>query len=369
MIPTKSFYPLKILLLLGGILSAGFALGGCIAPPVSPTASPFLSPTPFILPSPPPSRTPAPTLTLFPFPGEPMPFQTIAQSEYPGTGEPYAGQDVRLEVISTLAEAGRLGGWVGRDDTARLAAVDYSSYFVLAVFQGEEPSSGYGIEIREVRRQGDSVALAIQLQTPAPDVIVNAIMTSPYHLVQVEKSGNWGKDVTFNVLQDGENILSISHFIPSVATPAPPSGQELLFETIAQSYSPGTGEPYAGTSIHLEVISTLAEAASLGGWIDPDASNRLAAVDYSHSFVLALFQGNKPTDGYSIEIIRIQRQGDSIALTIRLQTPLPGSSANDVITSPYHLVRVEKSGQWGKDIPFNVLQDGENVLSLSHFVP
>jgi hypothetical protein len=41
-----------------------------------------------------------------------------------------------------------------------------------------------------------------------------ATVTYPYHLVAIEKTGEWAETITFNLVVDQALVLSISHFIP-----------------------------------------------------------------------------------------------------------------------------------------------------------
>lgn len=67
-------------------------------------------------------------------------------------------------------------------------------------------------------------------------------------------------------------------------------------------------------------------------------------VDFEKETVIAYFVGEKPSSGYGVEITAIELQGDpknqELVVTIKEYTPARLSS--DVITQPYHIVRVPK---------------------------
>ena len=66
------------------------------------------------------------------------------------------------------------------------------------------------------------------------------------------------------------------------------------------------------------------------------------AVDFTRSSVIGVFLGTRPTAGISVEITRVERDGDALVVTYRERRPGPGEMAAQMITAPYHLVTVER---------------------------
>lgn len=143
-----------------------------------------------------------------------LPFETIEQRDASGTGQIYKDKQPGLIVITTLEKVANLDALVTSEAQARLQSLNYDAYFVIAVFQGWKPTDGYGIQIERITHLGDKVTVFIRLQEPPPDRKKNDIVTSPYHLVQVQKVGTWARDVTFNAILNGTVIASVSHTIP-----------------------------------------------------------------------------------------------------------------------------------------------------------
>ncbi len=56
---------------------------------------------------------------------------------------------------------------------------------VLAVFMGQQPTGGYAVTIRSVRRAADELVVEIDRREPGADEMVTQALTSPYHLVWV----------------------------------------------------------------------------------------------------------------------------------------------------------------------------------------
>jgi hypothetical protein len=67
-------------------------------------------------------------------------------------------------------------------------------------------------------------------------------------------------------------------------------------------------------------------------------------VDFGDSMVLGIFDGTKPAAGFAIEIEDIQTKPDKIVVAYRETGPPAGVSAAAVITQPYHLRVIPKTG-------------------------
>ncbi len=148
-----------------------------------------------------------------------------------------------------------------------------------------------------------------------------------------------------------------------------PKEVDLPFETIERRDASGTGQVYKDKSPGLIVIATPEEAAILDALVTPEAQVQLQRLDYDAYFVIAVFQGRKPTTGYDIQIERITRLESKVTIQARFLEPKPDAEKAPEETSPYHLVQVQKTGTWGQSITFNLVVDNVVVTSLSHHVP
>ena len=73
-------------------------------------------------------------------------------------------------------------------------------------------------------------------------------------------------------------------------------------------------------------------------------------VDFSHSYVMAVFAGTKPTSGYSITVAKIKEIDESRLVDIVISEPGEGCSLETNSTSPYQFI----------EVPYG------NEVSLSH---
>ena len=70
-----------------------------------------------------------------------------------------------------------------------LPAVNFRRETVLAIFQGQRPTGGYGIEVLDASLEGGELFLDMRFREPAPDAIVTQALTSPWLMVRVLRGG------------------------------------------------------------------------------------------------------------------------------------------------------------------------------------
>lgn len=70
-------------------------------------------------------------------------------------------------------------------------------------------------------------------------------------------------------------------------------------------------------------------------------------VDFSRYSIVTVFAGEKPTGGYSVEILKVETSGSqtkerSAAITVRYRQPKAGEFVTEALTYPYHMIRIAK---------------------------
>jgi hypothetical protein len=68
----------------------------------------------------------------------------------------------------------------------------------------------------------------------------------------------------------------------------------------------------------------------------------LPPVDFSKEMVIAIFQGNKPTGGFSIEILRVEKSEEKFLVFYKEVTPPPGSMVPQALTQPCHMIKLQR---------------------------
>lgn len=144
-----------------------------------------------------------------------LPFVTIENRDASGTGEYYDDFEPELMVIARNEDFLKLDQLVTDAAKTRLTTLNLEEYFVLLVFQGWKPSGGYEMKIERISRSDEAINVYAQFLEPKEDEAKTDEVTSPYHLVQVEKgSQEWNKDIAVNLIVDNNIVFSELHFIP-----------------------------------------------------------------------------------------------------------------------------------------------------------
>jgi hypothetical protein len=156
---------------------------------------------------------------------------------------------------------------------------------------------------------------------------------------------------------------------PPVAGPSPTRsvpGTALPFVTLDRRESTGTGEGYSDRYPALVVITSGEEAGRLDTLVGPGGERALEVLDYTEYVAIAVFQGGKSTLGYGVEIKHITREDDNVWVQAYFTEPEPDDPLPDMVSSPYHLVRVRKSDGWlGPATAFRLVVDGNVVATAS----
>jgi len=146
---------------------------------------------------------------------------------------------------------------------------------------------------------------------------------------------------------------------------------DLPFETIERADSAGTGEYYEGEKPKLVIIAEAAEINTLGNTVSPDAQAQLRNLDFDHHFVVAVFQGWRPTlptPQSGVEVQGISRKEGRITIYAQFYKPVEGYEQKDVVTSPYHLVTMRKGEDMQGEFEFVLNVDGADVVRQTHLI-
>lgn len=77
-------------------------------------------------------------------------------------------------------------------------------------------------------------------------------------------------------------------------------------------------------------------------WSMIDAAGSPPAIDFSTDSVIAVFAGEQPTLGHSIEVTRVE-DGEKRKVTIMFSKPGGSCVIGQALTSPYQIVKVSKT--------------------------
>ena len=108
------------------------------------------------------------------------------------------------------------------------------------------------------------------------------------------------------------------------------TGRRIEFQTLENVWFPWQ------TSSAYYVINTADE------WADVFERSPPPEIDFSETTVIAVFMGRRPTGGYGIEVKEIIDTGFLVVIKVEQTSSGKGCVLAQVITSPYHIVKVDK---------------------------
>jgi hypothetical protein len=136
--------------------------------------------------------------TMEPYFDEPdyLTIETISQ-EY--MGYPLMIEEPMLKVIRTREELDKL--WQlpsSRIEKSDAPDIDFDTQMLIVAAMGEQPSSGYSIEITGAEKKDDVWVVSVKETSPGPSCIGLMVLTTPHHLAVIPKSSS---EITFQVAQ------------------------------------------------------------------------------------------------------------------------------------------------------------------------
>ncbi len=161
-----------------------------------------------------------------------------------------------------------------------------------------------------------------------------------------------------------DSAAPVSDSLLETATPE----VELQFETIDKAELSWTGKYYEEKEPGLFILARIDDIHFVERYVSEKALSELQNQNFAKVFVIAVFQGEKPTDENSVEIKRVTRRGDKITIYTQFTTPKPHTVAADMITSPYHLIKIQKDSMKG-DYRFSVVVDGKEIIQQTRSFP
>jgi hypothetical protein len=104
------------------------------------------------------------------------------------------------------------------------------------------------------------------------------------------------------------------------------------------------------------VIVNLEEWRDLWLYVHEDRAAPLPAIDFSRYVVLALFQGQRPSGGYALEVDAVRDVGGSLVVAVSDIEPGQGCTVTDDKTSPFTFIVTQKfSGSLATEVTRKVI--------------
>lgn len=106
----------------------------------------------------------------------------------------------------------------------------------------------------------------------------------------------------------------------------------ISFTTVAAGTHSGIDQP------RQVVARTTSEWQALWKTHSPDAAP--PSVDFTKATVVGVFLGSRPTAGFDVRITAVKQERGHVVVEYAERTPAPGVMLAQVLTSPFHLIRI-----------------------------
>lgn len=145
-----------------------------------------------------------------------VPFESILQDTMRDREDRSLRIHPGLRVISSKAELEPLEDIFTRlrrlqEIALNLNQTDFSTHLLIIVFQGDQGTGGFEIEVQRIQRSGERVEIYARFVSPEPKSLVTLGTTSPYHLVRVRRAALPLADEIIFVLFDEASGKEVAH--------------------------------------------------------------------------------------------------------------------------------------------------------------
>ncbi|MFL6672346.1 MAG: hypothetical protein ACJ8LG_03525 [Massilia sp.] len=239
--------------------------------------------------------------------GTALPFESLVRDSMSGVTAP---QNVVLKDAAAFQKL-----WLqhagNRSAPGAMPKVDFEHQMVLAVFSGRQANGCHAISVVGVVSDGGKLLVEYDDREVASVAACAAVVSTPMHMVVVERSD------------------AAVGFVPA-------AGAQLAFKTLDQTTRSAIGNARNVVVRDVESWSTL--------WAQhAGAEAPLPAVDFSKQMVIGVFLGTQDNGCYSTTIKHVADFGNKLTVLHTDAVPGPAVLCTLALTRPAHLVVVDRS--------------------------
>ena len=193
------------------------------------------------------------------------------------------------------------------------AAIDFTQQTVLVALVGQVPTAGYDVTITDVYATDKRVTAYVTQRRPGAKESVEKVTSFPYHMVVMPKLST---PVYLNVKD---------------AAVQPTAIQDLFFGVRCSAEKPFVRVLRDQDSWRTFWTTNVNPAA-----MPPE-------IDFAQYMAVAVFVGQKPSEGYAVMITAVAQQDDRLLVYYRTHAPPPDAKVVEQATSPYSIAIVPTS--------------------------
>lgn len=207
-------------------------------------------------------------------------------------------------------------------------AVDFSREMVIAVFMGEMPTGGYSVEIQDVEMRNNVLRVKVLEKLPALGQIVSQAQTRPHSIIKVPA---FEGEIRFEVKTEMYQLPGLS------SEPKPDVIESVEFEPFITQISNHHRKEENFIIRSFEEWKEVWQKIYSHFSVPPDPPY----FDFDKNMLVALFFGEKPTTGYSIDVTEIKKVNDVMKISAVKEESGAGCFPVRVVNYPYTIVQLD----------------------------
>ena len=217
---------------------------------------------------------------------------------------------------------------------------DWIKYRLVAVHLGNRPTSGYGIFVQNIVKDGAHAMVHAVEEIPIPGQYVAKIACSPWVLVKVERTS-----VAFRLQMTSRQARPAIILGPGGSYIGPGDNDGAGWVDPKFQCDWGTYRAGYASGIREPGIFVLNTEADFQNYYERAFGGRAprAGVDWYRYRLVAVHLGCRKTTGYGVSVRNVLKNAAYGTIVAVEETPIPGEYVTRVETSPFVIVRVERT--------------------------
>ncbi len=200
-----------------------------------------------------------------------------------------------------------------------LPKVDFELKNVIAIFLGDKPTTGFNVELERIEETNDQMNIYIKEISPLPGEKVKVEITQPFLIIETKKTR---KKISF--INSSINKSTSEEIVIKSLETGFDSGIKTFSQRVARTEKEFSDLYREHLSGQKNVISTV-----------------FPIIDFNKDMVAAVFLGERPTNGYSIDVKKVIKTESQIIISAS-EIP-PDGEVFPVVTSPFNFITLPKS--------------------------
>jgi len=224
--------------------------------------------------------------------------------------------------------------------------VDWLKEKLVAIHLGARSSGGYTLAVTGIERNGTTAIVHALEHTPTQGQWVSQMVTAPWVIVRVPRDlGQIKLDLT---QKEGISVGGVTIYTPGGAVIHPDNYNRVGGGTIDPKNSVSwstlkTGPDSYGQTSGTYVCATPSEwERSWSQLTGANPSTAPGSIDWTKEKVVILTLGERPSTGFALRVLSVERNGQYGIIRAVEETPVAGSWGRKRLTHPYAIIRVPR---------------------------